>query len=112
MDGLAQNWSFAKSVFINPPYGTEVDQWVKKASESVASNPGQIIVMLIASRTGTDRFHRYIYNKPNVETVYLKGRLKFVGEKDPAPFDSMVCIFRVELISQNICITANIAMRN
>jgi site-specific DNA-methyltransferase (adenine-specific) len=30
-DGLGQDWSFAKSIFINPRYGRIVDKWVKKA---------------------------------------------------------------------------------
>jgi site-specific DNA-methyltransferase (adenine-specific) len=93
MDGLKQDWGFAKSIFINPPFKT-VDKWVQKASESVASNSGQVIVMLIAARTDTQRFHRYIYNKPNVKTRFLKGRIKFEGTKNSAPFPSMVVIFR------------------
>lgn len=91
-DGLLQSWD-NHIVFCNPPYGHEIGKWVKKAYEE-SRNPGITIVMLIPSRTDTKYFHEYIYNKPNVEIRFLKGRLKFVGGKSSAPFPSMVVIFR------------------
>lgn len=48
--------------------------------------------MLIPSRTDTKAFHEYIYNKAEIR--FVKGRLKFGGAKNSAPFPSMVCIFR------------------
>lgn len=97
-NGLLQSWDFAKSIFINPPYGREVRKWVAKTYESQRSNPEQTIVMLIASRTGTLWFHKYIYHNNsrlvNPEVRFLAGRIKFKGTKDCAPFDSMVVIFR------------------
>ena len=83
-------------MFCNPPYGRDVIKWVKKASEAAAG--GVTVVMLIAARTDTRFFHQYIYKKPNVETRFIKGRLKFTDENgipgDAAPFPSMVVIFR------------------
>lgn len=84
------------TVFCNPPYGRKVIEWVKKAAAEAAN--GATVVMLIAARTDTIAFHDYIYNKPNVEIRFLKGRLKFLDENneagDSAPFPSMVVIFR------------------
>lgn len=84
------------TVFCNPPYGRKVIEWVRKASSEAAN--GATVVMLIAARTDTIFFHEYIYNKPNVEIRFIKGRLKFTDEhgngNDPAPFPSMVVIFR------------------
>lgn len=77
-------------VFCNPPYGRAIKDWVKKASES-----NTLVVMLIPARTDTQYFHNYIYNKPNVEIRFIKGRLKFGDSKNSAPFPSMVVIFRV-----------------
>lgn len=48
--------------------------------------------MLIPARTDTVAFHEYIYNKAEVR--FVKGRLKFGGSKDSAPFPSMVVVFR------------------
>lgn len=81
------------TVFCNPPYGREIGKWVKKASEA----KGGIVVILIPARTDTKYFHEYIYNKPNVEIRFLKGRLKFGGSKNSAPFPSMVVIFNPHL---------------
>lgn len=88
-DGLSQIWD-NEIVFCNPPYGREIGKWVKKSSEAM----GGVVVMLIPARTDTKYFHEYIYQKPNVEVRFLKGRLKFGGSKNSAPFPSMVIIFK------------------
>lgn len=92
-DGLNQKWCRTASRFwMNPPYGREIGKWVKKASEE--SEHDCTIVALLPARTDTKYFHEYIYNKPNVEIRFIKGRLKFGGAKNAAPFPSMVVIFR------------------
>ena len=48
--------------------------------------------MLLPARTDTKWFHEYIYGKAKVR--FIKGRLKFGGCKNAAPFPSMVCVFR------------------
>ncbi len=92
MDGLAQDWG-GETVFCNPPYGKAIKDWVKKSSEE-AQKPGTIVVMLIPARTDTKYFHNYIYQKPNVEVRFVKGRLKFGDSRNSAPFPSMVVVFR------------------
>ena len=84
-NGLAQDWSEYR-VFCNPPYGREIGKWVKKAAES-----NTLVVMLLPARTDTKWFHEYIYGKSEIR--FLKGRLKFGGSKNSAPFPSMVVIF-------------------
>lgn len=86
-DGLTTSWG-GRRCWMNPPYGREICKWVKKASE----NP--LTVCLLPARTDTRWFWDYIYQKSNVEIRFLKGRLKFGGSKNSAPFPSMVCIFR------------------
>ena len=88
-NGLIQSWD-NETVFCNPPYGTVLKDWVRKASEA----EGGVVVMLIPARTDTRYFHEYIYQKPNVEIRFIKGRLKFGGATNSAPFPSMVVIFR------------------
>lgn len=83
------------TVFCNPPYGRTVKDWVKKCSEE-AKKPGTTIVLLIPARTDTSYFHDYIYQKPNVEIRFIRGRLKFGDGKNSAPFPSMAVIFRSE----------------
>jgi phage N-6-adenine-methyltransferase len=88
-DGLLKSWD-NQSVFVNPPYGRSLSQWVKKAHEA----RGGVVVMLIPAKTDTRYFHEYIYQKSNVEIRFLKGRLKFGDSKNSAPFPSLIVVFR------------------
>lgn len=88
-DGLKKEWR-GYTVFCNPPYGREIADWVKKAHEEV-SRFNIKVVMLIPARTDTRWFHEYIYQKQEVR--FIKGRLKFGGHKDSAPFPNMVVVF-------------------
>lgn len=95
MNGLSLPWSGYGAVFCNPPYGREIGKWVQKAySEHVRG--GVTIAMLIPARTDTSYFHDYIYGKAEIR--FLRGRLKFEDENgaamNPAPFPSMVVIYR------------------
>lgn len=94
-DGLHQSWQLGGAVFCNPPYGREIGKWVKKAYEEFVR--GEVtIVMLIPARTDTSYFHDYIYGKAEIR--FIRGRLKFEDENgaamNPAPFPSMVVIYR------------------
>lgn len=85
-DGLSQDWSH-DVVFMNPPYGRQIYNWVKKAFFS-----NTLVVCLLPARTDTKWFHEFIYNKSEIR--FINGRLKFGGSKSSAPFPSMVVIFR------------------
>lgn len=90
-NGLERSWS-GEVVFCNPPYGRKIYNWVKKAYEESKNNK-TIVVLLIPSRTDTRYFHEFLYNKPNVELRFIKGRLKFGGSENFAPFPSLIAIF-------------------
>ena len=85
-DGLSQNWG-GQVCWCNPPYGREIADWVKKATESSAT-----VVMLLPARTDTKWFHDFVYGKAEVR--FLRGRVRFVGADAAAPFPSMIVIFR------------------
>ena len=87
-NGLIQDW-WKERVFCNPPYGREISSWVKKCAEH-----NGLSVMLLPARTDTKWFHDYIYQKQNAEIRFIKGRLKFGGAKNSAPFPSMIVVFR------------------
>jgi site-specific DNA-methyltransferase (adenine-specific) len=76
---------------MNPPYGTAIKHWVRKAYES--TEKGATTVALLPARTDTRWFHDYIYHKSNVEIRFICGRVKFVGAKHAAPFPSMIVVF-------------------
>lgn len=90
-NGLVQDWS-GETVFCNPPYGRETKKWVQKCFKEVHEGGCPCAVMLIPSRTDTQWFHQYIYQKAEVR--FVKGRLKFGDSKNSAPFPSMVVVFR------------------
>ena len=90
-DALKQDWS-GETVFCNPPYGRHIGHFVKKCFREVYAGKCRCAVMLIPARTDTKWFHDYIYNKSEVR--FVKGRLKFGGMENSAPFPSMVVIFR------------------
>lgn len=92
-NGLKQSWGGYR-VFCNPPY-SEISQWVQKSYEE-SLKPNTIVVMLIPARTDTKYFHDYIYHRS--EMRFIKGRLKFSGSKNSAPFPSMIVIFRAAKI--------------
>lgn len=100
-DGLSQSWR-NHNVFMNPPYGREIGQWMEKAFEEW-SNGDCTIVALVPARTDTRWFHDYVYEPmkranpfvaKTIEIKFIKGRLKFGGAKHAAPFPSMLVIYR------------------
>ena len=87
-DGLDITWDGV--VFVNPPYGrTILTNWVSKGYES-ALYDGATVVMLLPSRTNTQWWHDYVMKG---EIRFIKGRLKFGGAINSAPFPSVVVIF-------------------
>ncbi len=88
-DGLSQSWG--GTCWCNPPYGREIGKWVSKAYAS-CKDDGVTVVMLLPARTDTKWFHEYIYHKAEIR--FIKGRLKFGGATNSAPFPSMVVVFR------------------
>lgn len=95
-DGLKSEWD-GNTIWCNPPYGRTVVAWVKKAYQ--ASLKGKTVVMLLPARTDTSWFHEYIYH--NSEIRFVKGRLKFGKATNPAPFPSMVVIFKGKKVDIN-----------
>jgi len=93
-DGLLQPWH--GNVWCNPPYDREIPKWLSKAAQETGSGNADLVVLLIPARTDTQWFHDYVYQKSGVEVRFIKGRLKFGGSKNNAPFPSMLVIFRKE----------------
>lgn len=100
-DGLSKDWG-GETVFVNPPYGRAIKDWVQKSYEE-SQKDNTKVVMLIPARTDTQWFHKYIYHKAEIR--FIKGRLKFVNrllpswredgnfKLQPAPFPSMIVVF-------------------
>jgi phage N-6-adenine-methyltransferase len=88
-DGLAQDWRGV--CWMNPPYGRGIGAWMRKAYES--AQVGATVVCLVPARTDTAWWWGYAMKG---EVRFIRGRLKFGGRKENAPFPSAVVIFRGE----------------
>jgi phage N-6-adenine-methyltransferase len=87
MDGLKQPWTGV--CWMNPPYGRGIGAWLEKAFRSAKT--GATVVCLLPARTDTAWWHDYAAKG---EVQFLRGRLKFGGHANSAPFPSAVVVFR------------------
>ena len=87
-DGLSVEWGLSN--FVNPPYGNIIGSWLAKARQE--QSKGRTSVFLIPSRTDTRWWHDHVMNADEIR--FIKGRLKFDDQKNPAPFPSAVVVFR------------------
>ena len=86
-NGLNHGWG-EDTVFMNPPY-SNVSAWMGKAYG--AAQEGATVVCLVPSRTDTRWWHKYAMKG---EIRFIRGRLKFGGATENAPFPSCVVVFR------------------
>ena len=87
-DGMGE---WAGRVFLNPPY-SNWHKWVRHAVGQINNGKCEVIVILVPASVDTAVFHELLYNKPNVEIRFIRGRLKFNGSNHHAPFPSMIII--------------------
>jgi hypothetical protein len=91
-DGLKAAWHLLCAarpglVYVNPPYGRALREWTRKCSDEAIK--GAEIVLLVPARPDTNWFQdaaSFAGGEPVV--LFWKGRLKFKGAKDAAPFPS------------------------
>ena len=76
-------------IWMNPPYGEDLERWMIKAHSEAKAGAG--VVCLVPARTATKWFHRLT---PDAEVRILRGRLRFEGMDSEAPFAQVVIIFR------------------
>jgi hypothetical protein len=87
-DGRKVRWR--GRVFCNPPY-SRIAEFLKKGLYHLSKRDCELLVYLIPARTDTAWFHDYCQKG---EIRFLRGRLKFGGSKNSAPFPSMIVVFR------------------
>lgn len=83
-DGLARDWE--GRVYMNPPYGRELVDWIHKLCSEHESGDVPEAIALVPSRTDTAWFRRM---RP-YPRCFLFGRLSFSGHENSAPFPSML----------------------
>tara|TARA_R110002020_G_scaffold42879_1_gene125116 strand:+ start:508 stop:1137 length:630 start_codon:yes stop_codon:yes gene_type:complete len=93
-DALAlQDWE-GQSIFVNPPYGRSVGDWIKKGWEE--SLKGKTVVMLVMACTDTIWWHNWAWQADQIRL--MKGRVPFLREDgskaSSAPKGSAILVFR------------------
>ena len=102
-DGLAQPWTDER-VFMNPPYGREIKPWMEKAYRECRDN-GALVVAFVPARVDTEWWHQYAAKATEVR--FPKGRVKFAGADNSAPFPVAVVVFRPRVNDPNTSITGD-----
>ena len=85
-NGLLQEWRGL--CWMNPPYGREIEQWIRKARTSRSAT----VVCLVPARTDTKWWHEHIVSAASV-ILFLRGRVRFEGAPASAPFPSAIVVF-------------------
>jgi len=94
-DGLKQEW---KGIcWMNPPYGREIEKWLRKAHESALA--GATVVCLVPARTDTAWWFDHCAKG---EIRFIRGRLKFGGSINAAPFPSAIIVFSALTLFKNV----------
>lgn len=100
-NSLVQDWGQLEGwQWLNPPYGRTIEDWVKKASDTILNKTisnFKGIVMLIPARTDTKYWHDYIFSNSKIKVEFVRGRLYFEKngvKSDAAPFPSALVIFK------------------
>jgi len=91
-DALTVEWANASgggAVWLNPPYGRVIKDFVAKADAE--SKKGITVVCLVPSRTDTKWWWDSCIHH---EVRFIKGRLKFGDGGGSAPFPSAVIVMR------------------
>lgn len=107
-DALSKKWS--GRVWMNPPYGRVIGDWVRYAYEQVQCGNADIVVALVPMRSETKWFHDY--GMKAVEFRLLNKRLTFdipKGEGSElkghnAPFPSVILVFQKQETAKPISV--------
>lgn len=83
-NGLAQAW--IGSVYMNPPYGREIGDWVEKLRSEHESGNVPAAIALVPARPDTKWWQRL----RDYPVCFITGRLVFGGNEEAAPFPSAV----------------------
>lgn len=83
-DGLSKAWP--GRVYMNPPYGSAIADWVAKLCEEHKAGRTRSAVALVPARTDTEWWSML---RDSV-ICFVRGRLRFSGSDTSAPFPSAV----------------------
>lgn len=90
-NGLSDRPWRGRNIWLNPPYGKDVGEWVRRAwveSQMATDHHPKTVTVLIFARTDTQWWHDWAMRASKI--TFIKGRLTFYregskGEAAPAP---------------------------
>ncbi len=88
-NSLATDWSGEGVAWLNPPYGKEITQWVKKAAETE-----RVIVSFLPGRTNAPWWHDYVMRAREIR--FVRRKVSFSngeGCKGVPPWGAVVAVF-------------------
>lgn len=86
-DGLTLPWCGV--VYMNPPYGRVIGEWVTKLVSEFESGSITQAIALVPARVDTEWWNNLTSCQRTIPLVcFVRGRLTFIGNEDPAPFPS------------------------
>lgn len=89
-DGLAEESTWYNVCWMNPPYGREIEKWMKKAYKSACA--GSTVVALIPNRSNAPWWHDYVMRAKEIR--FIKHKVSFEGEAEGVPFwGSVIVVF-------------------
>lgn len=92
-DGLEVSWRRGGLTYLNPEYGRALWAWTAKAAfEFSKRGADDALIMLIPARPDTRWFQDNIVHFADA-LCFWRGRIKFVGAENSAPFPSAFVYF-------------------
>lgn len=88
-NGLSLPWT--GTVFVNPPYGRGLKDWVAKCHHEAAIGNARTVIALIPARTDTSYWHQHVAGHAAI--LFLRGRLSFGTTGEAAPFPSALVLW-------------------
>lgn len=89
-NGLKATWPSLGLAYVNPPYGRELPKWVGRCVREgwlIAEGKSQLSIVLLTPNRPDTRWYDVLEREASAYCE-VRGRLKFKGAKDPAPFPS------------------------
>ena len=97
-NSLVQKWHLLEGwLWLNPEYD-DIPTWAAKCAGEVQL--GARILFLTPASVGTNWFDYSV--RPFAHSIFLKGRIQFVGSPDPYPKDLMLSVYAYGLTGNSV----------
>lgn len=89
-NGLKANWPTLGLAYVNPPYGRDLPSWVGRCAREgwlIGDGKSQLSIVLLTPNRPDTRWYD-VLERESQAYCEVRGRLRFRGAKDSAPFPS------------------------